>query len=207
MAEMDDYYNPYCGFNRDGSSRGPDYSPAAFRKAWKRTVLILRGGVVSQINGQLRRLGMPPVKSSHATLPSAPVAFLWVPATFGDPDIPANQPSDYYPGRAWVDWVGTDFFSKFPNWGPLSDFYRSFKGVPFAFGEWAVWGADNPSFVKQMFSWVGAHPRVRLLIYDQGYEARGPLSLPRHPLSAAALRRGLRRSVFAPFTAEWMHAS
>jgi hypothetical protein len=206
MAEMDDYYNPYCGFNADGSSRGPKYSPAAFRKAWKRTVLILRGGVVSQINGQLRRLGMPPVKSSHATLPSAPVAFLWVPATFGNPDIPANQPSAYYPGRAWVDWVGTDFFSKFPNWGPLDDFYRSFKGVPFAFGEWAVWGADSPSFVKQMFSWVRSHPRVRLLIYDQGYQARGPLSLPRHPLSTAALRGGLRTPVFAPFTAEWTHA-
>lgn len=205
MAEMDDYYNPYCGFNANGSSRGPDYSPAAFRKAWKRIVLILRGGLVSQINAQLHGLGMPPVTSSYSTLPSAPVAFLWVPATFGDPDIPANQPSDYYPGKAWVDWVGTDFFSKFPNWGPLDQFYSSFKGVPFAFGEWAVWGADRPTFVQKMFNWVLSHPRVRLLIYDQGYQENGPLSLAQHPLSTAALARELQKSVFAPFTAEWMH--
>lgn len=207
LGEMDDYWSPYCGFNANGSSRGSAYAPAAFRKAWKRIVLILRGGVVSQINQQLHRLGMPPVKSSYATLPAAPVAFLWVPSTFGDPDISANQPSAYYPGKAWVDWVGTDFYSKFPNWGPLSDFYRSFKGRPFAFGEWAVWGTDSPSFVRQMFSWVLSHSRVRLLMYNQGYQPDGPLSLSLYPHSAAAIGRELEQPVFAPFTAEWIKAS
>jgi hypothetical protein len=205
MAEMDDYYNPYSGFNADGSARGSAYSPATFRKAWKRIVLILRGGAVSVINERLRDLGMPPVTSSYSTLPAAPVAFLWVPATFGDPNIAANQPSDYFPGKAWVDWVGTDFFSKFANWGPLGAFYNQFKDVPFAFGEWAVWGADSPSFVRQMFSWVGSHPRVRLLMYDEGYDASNPLSLSLHPLSAAAIGSGLKNSVFAPYTTEWMH--
>jgi hypothetical protein len=206
MGEMDDYWSPSCGFNADGSSRGPAYSPAAYRRAWKRIVLILRGGVVSQIDHQLHALGMPPVTSKHTTLPNAPVAFLWVPSTFGDPDIQANQASDYYPGKAWVDWVGTDFYSKFPNWGPLSSFYSSFRGRPFVFGEWGVWGTDSPTFVHQMFSWVLSHPRVHLLMYNQGYRVKGPLSLTRYPLAAAAIGRELHKRIFAPFTAEWMHA-
>lgn len=206
FAEMDDYWSPYSAFNADGSSRGSSYSPAAFRRAWKRIVLILRGGLVSQINRQLHALGMPPVTSPHATLPPAPVAFLWVPSTFGDPDIPANQPSDYYPGAAWVDWIGTDFYSKFPNWGPLDHFYSSFKGRPFVVGEWSVWGADSPTFVRQMFSWVLSHPRVRMLMYNQGYKVNGPLSLSRYPHAAAAIGRELQRPVFPAFTAEWKHA-
>lgn len=207
MGEMDDYWSPYSGFNADGSARGVAYSPAAFRAAWKRIVLILRGGLVSQINRQLHGLGMPPVTTAYPTLPIAPVAFLWAPSTFGNPDIPANQPSDYYPGKAWVDWIGTDFYSKFPNWGPLSHFYSSFRGRPFAFGEWSIWGTDSPSFVHQMFSWVLSHPRVGLLMYNQGYQASGPLSLSLYPQSAAAIGRELQRPVFPAFTTEWLHAS
>jgi hypothetical protein len=207
MGEMDDYWSPSCAFNANGSSRGAAYSPVAFRQAWKRIVLILRGGPVSLINHQLHILRMPPVTSSHATLPVAPVAFVWAPSTFGDPAVRGNQPSAYYPGKAWVDWVGTDYYSKFPNWGPLSHFYSSFKGRPFAFGEWGIWGADSPSFVHQMFHWVLSHPRVRLLMYNQGYKAKGPLSLSRYPHSAAAIGRELQRPVFSRFTANWMRDS
>ena len=204
MGEMDDYWSPSCAFTASGRSRGPAYSPAAFRKAWKRIVLILRGGLVSQINHQLHLLGMPPVKSHHAMLPTAPVAFLWVPSTFGDPAVKGNQPADYFPGNAWVDWVGTDYYSKYPNWGPLTRFYNSFRGRPFAFGEWGIWGSDSTSFVHQMFGWVLSHPRVRLLMYNQGYKPKGALSLYRYPHAAAAIGRELQKPVFSDFTAQWM---
>jgi hypothetical protein len=207
FAEMDNYRNSYCAFNANGSSRGSAYSPATFRNAWKRIVLILRGGVVSAINQQLHALGMPPVKSRYATLPIAPVAFLWVPMTFGDPNVTANQPSDYFPGNAWVDWVGTDFYSKFPNWSPLDKFYSSFAGRPFAFGEWGIWGADSPSFVHQMFTWVLSHPRVHLLMYYDGYASSGPLSLSLYPHSAASIGQELRKPMFPPYSTEWMQAA
>lgn len=207
MGEMDDYWSPSCAFKANGRSRGAAYSATAFRKAWKRAVLILRGGPVSTINRRLHALGMPPVRSIYTTLPAAPVAFLWVPSTFGDPAVRGNQPSDYYPGKAWVDWVGTDYYSKFPNWTPLSRFYNSFRGRPFAFGEWSIWGSDSPSFVHRMFNWVLSHPRVRLLMYNQGYKARGPLSLSRYPHAAAAIGHQLLRPVFSRFTAEWVRAA
>ena len=47
MAEMDNYNNPYCGFNANGSSRGASHSPREFRRAWKRIALILSGGNIS----------------------------------------------------------------------------------------------------------------------------------------------------------------
>ena len=59
------------------------------------------------------------------------------------------------PATAYVDWVGTDFYSKFPNFTGLDAFYKAFAGKPFAFGEWAIWGGDNPAFVDELFKWVG----------------------------------------------------
>ena len=58
---------------------------------------------------------------------------------------PANSPAAYYPGDRYVDWVGTDFYSKFPNFQGLEAFYGAYPNKPFAFGEWAIWGGDNPS--------------------------------------------------------------
>ena len=44
MPEMNGAWNEYCAFNRDGSSRGPRYSTAAFRRAFARIALLARGG-------------------------------------------------------------------------------------------------------------------------------------------------------------------
>ena len=34
-----------------------------------------------------------------------------------------NFPGNYWPGRRWVDWVGTDFYSQYPVWKDLNRFY------------------------------------------------------------------------------------
>ena len=51
---------------------------------------------------------------------------VWVPQTRGTPDIPAIMPRAYWPGGRYVDWIGTDFDSRFPNFHWLDDFYRAF---------------------------------------------------------------------------------
>ena len=117
---------------------------------------------------------------------------VWVPQTRGTPDIPANMPREYWPGGAYVDWVGTDFYSRFPNFHWLDDFYRDFPGKPFVFGEWALWGADDPAFVNRLFGWIGSHPRVRMALYNQGELTDGPFRLNRYPRSTAALRKAAR---------------
>ncbi len=202
MAEMDNAANEYSAFNADGTSRGPAHSPAAYKQAWRRITLILRGGPLSVIDAKLRALGMPPLHAA-GDLPQPQVAMLWVPMTAGSPDIRGNQPSDYWPGGQWVDWVGTDFYSKFPDFRDLDSFYAAFPGFPFAFGEWAVWGADDPGFVDQFFAWIRSHPRVRLVMYNQGLNPTGPLRLSWYPRAAAELRRILSDPLFAAFTPDW----
>ena len=90
--------NPYSAFNADGSRRSADHSTAAYKAAWRRATLILRGGPRAAIDASLRGLGQPPLQG-HGDLPAAPVAMQWVPQVAGAPDIAGNAPSDYFPGR------------------------------------------------------------------------------------------------------------
>lgn len=202
MAEMDGHWNVYCAFDANGRPRGPAHSTAAFRRAWRRTVLVVRGGGVAAIDRRLAALGMPRLRTSETVLPRPQVAFLWVPQVAGAPDIAANAPRAYWPGGRYVDWVGTDFYSRFPNFAGLERFYREFSGKPFAFGEWALWGADDPSFVTRLFAWVRSHRRVRMLLYNQGDRTAGPFRLRRYPRATRAIRRELASPLFAAWAPE-----
>ena len=120
MAEMNQANNAYSAFDANGRSRGKAHSTASFKKAWKRVTLILRGGPVARLNRQLKTLGLPAVRGVGSAartrcLPTPEVELLWIPQTRGSPDIPANMPRAYWPGRRYVDWVGTDFYSRFPR--------------------------------------------------------------------------------------------
>jgi len=204
MSEMNGHWNPYAAFDANGRGRGAARSTAAYRRAWKRSVLIVRGGDVAAIDRKLDQLGLPAVKTRERELPEPQVAFLWVPQVAGAPDTRANSPRAYWPGRDYVDWVGTDFYSKFPNFTGLDRFYRDFarEGRPFAFGEWAMWGRDDAGFVNRFFAWVGAHRQVRMLMYNQGNKPDGPFRLHHFPRASKALRAKLAGSRFAPFAPE-----
>ncbi len=204
MAEMDGYWNPYSAFNQDGSSRGAAHSSTAYKQAWRRITLIFRGGSLAHIDAVLHQLGMPKL-NTNADLPTAKVAMLWVPQVApGDPDVPGNQPSDYWPGRAWVDWVGTDFYSFAPNFGGLESFYNSYPGMPFVFGEYAVGETpDDPGFIDQLFGWAASHRRVRMMIYNQGVNPVGPFGLYRFPRTSNALRQVLASPKFPSFAPEF----
>jgi hypothetical protein len=199
MSEMDGHWNAYCAYTASGRSKGPSYSTAMFRKAWRRTVLVIRGGPIEQLNAKLRRLHMPPVETGERDLAEPRVSFLWVPQVAGAPDTRANSPRAYWPGGRYVDWVGTDFYSKFPNWAGLERFYRdrTWAGKPFAFAEWAIWGRDDPAFVRRLFAWSRSHRRVRMLLYNQGQRANGPFRLGHHPRARRALEAELRAPRFA----------
>ena len=196
MAEMNQANNGYAAFDASGRARGPAHTTAQFKQAWRRSTLILRGGPVEAIDAKLRALGLPAVETNADELPQPAIAMLWVPQTRGTPDIPANLPRAYWPGGAYVDWVGTDFYSRFPNFHWLEDFYRDFGGKPFVFGEWALWGADDPGFVRRLFAWIGSHPRAKMVLYNQGKLTDGPFRLNRYPRSKAALRKALSHRRF-----------
>ena len=119
LAEMNQTNNGYSAFDRDGSSRGPSHSTKAFIAAWRRATLILRGGPVAAIDAELAKLKLPALHTDATDLPTPQVAMAWVPQTEGTPNIRANRARAYWPGRKYVDWVGTDFYSKFPNFTVL----------------------------------------------------------------------------------------
>ena len=204
MAEMNNCNNPYAAYNCSGSSRGPAFSATAWKQAWRRATLIFRGGPVNAIDQQLAALGMPRVRTGRSTLATPEVAMLWVPMVGGSPDIPALEPSAYFPGKRWVDWVGTDFYSRYPNWTGLEQFYNDYPGYPFAFGEYAIWDGDNPSWVKTLFGWVNSHRRTQMLVYN---DASPDFWLSHFPASAAALRQALADPRFLSYAPEWASGS
>jgi hypothetical protein len=195
MAEMNGHWNAYSAY---GPHRDRAHTTTAFRAAWRRTVLILRGGPRAQLDARLHALHQRPLHGS-GDLPAAPVAIQWVPQVAGAPDVPGNSPLAYWPGARYVDWVGTDFYSKFPNFSGLDRFYASIRRFhkPFVFGEWAVWGSDNPAFVDRLFAWTRSHPLVRMLVYNQGNRTNGPFRLRRYPLATRQLRSLLGLSRFS----------
>lgn len=208
LPEMNQANNAYCAFNPDGSSRGASHSTASFRQAWRRAVLVLRGGSVASIDARLARLGMPRVRglgTSAAALPRLPVAFLWVPQTAGSPDTAANSAAAYYPGGAYVDWVGTDFYSLYPNFSGLQRFYGEYPGKPFVFGEWALWNGDDAGWVDGLFAFMSSHPRVRMALYNQGERENGPFRLSRFANSRREIRRLIAAPRYLAFAPEWQH--
>ena len=92
MAEMNQTNNAYCAFNKDGSSRGASHSTTAFKDAWRRSALILRGGSLDTINAKLKQLKLPAVNGADEDLPEPQLSLLWVPQTEGTPNI-RRQPA------------------------------------------------------------------------------------------------------------------
>ncbi len=200
LPEMNQANNAYSAFAPSGSARGGSHSTASFRRAWQRSVLIVRGGRVDAINRRLHALGLSPVRTSLQTLPAARVAFMWAPQTAGTPDIPANGPSAYYPGSSYVDIVGTDFYSAFPNFAGLAQLYAAYPTKRFGFNEWGMWMNGEPAFVKQLFAFVRSHRRIGLMAYNQGLNPTGPFRLYRFPAATQEIRRSLEPARFLAYT-------
>jgi hypothetical protein len=185
MPEMNGHWNEYCAFNRDGSSRGPRFSTAAFRKAFARVAVIARGGV--SVNAKLRRLRLPPVAAQP---PATHARIVWNPQGYGAPDIPANSAQAYYPGDAYVDVVANDLYDQGfkAAWEANEQLYAAHRHKPFAIAEWGLWGIDDPAYVHHMAEFVRSHGRVEFLSYFNSKP--GSLwDLASKPRSRAAYRR------------------
>jgi hypothetical protein len=221
FPEMNGHWNPYCAFNADGSSRGPSHSTQAFRKAWRRIVLIVRGGRRARINRKLTQLGMPriyraasnrdPVYERRGTpreLGRPRVAFMWVPQTIGSPNIRGNTPGRYWPGNRYVDWIGADIYSKFATpgvWSAFRHFYRTWRNPgkhhwPFVVGEYSPWDNDySGAFTRRLLNWALAHRRVRALVYYRSVTANNEFDINHWPRARAVLRHKLNKPRFMEF--------
>jgi hypothetical protein len=111
LPEMKQANNAYSAFNASGSPRDGSHSTTTFRQGLE-AVCVHSVRWLARWNQQAPPgLGPAARLTSQTTLPTPRLAFMWAPQTAGTPDIPANRPAVYDPGSAYVDILGTDFYS------------------------------------------------------------------------------------------------
>jgi hypothetical protein len=205
LSEMNNADNPYSAYTHAGRPRGAAFTTRQFKRAWRRAVIVIRGGEVAGIDRALARQGMPPVRSHGSVLPAPPVSFMWVPLTFGNPESERNHPRHWWPGSSYVDWVGTTWYSPYPAVRAVERFLANplWRRKPFAFGEYGVWGTESPAFLRAFFDFVARHPRVQMISYYQSAMLKPEFRLSTHPRSRRVLQRSLRARRFVDFAPEY----
>jgi hypothetical protein len=207
MPEMNGHWNPYCAYDANGTRRGGNHTTKDFRRAWRRFVLIVRGGSRAKVNKRLRRHNLARIyraRSNHdpvyerrdvpRVLEKPKVAFLWVPQTTGSPNIPGNQPRDYWPGGNFVDWIGIDIYSAFESaaFPAMERFYRNWNQRPFMIGEYSPWDGDpGGRFTDRLLDWAERKRRARMLVYYRSVTAENQYYISRYPDARHKLRRHL----------------
>jgi hypothetical protein len=214
MAEMNGHWNPYSAFDADGSARRDGHSTRWFRRAWRRFSLIVRGGSRTRINERLVSMGLPRILRAESQndpvydggtdgiplpvpkrMPEPKVALMWVPQSFGSPNIAANQPEDYWPGGRYIDWVGIDIYAKFAGaFDEGKAFFRRYRRWPFVIGEYGPWDNDfDGSFTGELLRWAEAHNRVKMLLYYRSVTTDNPYNLQFYPGARKALRNHMAK--------------
>jgi hypothetical protein len=189
-AEMNGHWNPYCAYNSNGTYRGSAHSTKKFRKAFRRTYLIVHGGSLADINAKLVASGMPKLDRT-SDLPLNDVKVIWNPQGFGSPDLKGNSADAYYPGNGYVDVVANDLYDygRGVEWGANLDLYRAYPKKPYAIGEWGLGpGIDHPDFVQKMANFVSSHPRVEAIVYYRSQNG-STFDLAYKPNARAAYKR------------------
>jgi hypothetical protein len=190
FPEMNGHWESNCAYNQNGTRRPAYDSTAWSRKAFARIAIITRGGTAAQINSKLGSLHLPRIKVDlPVTTPK--LKLVWNPQGFGSPDVPGNSANAYYPGNAYVDIVADDLYDiagHGATWAAAQALYASHKSKPFAFGEWGLWGIDDPSFVRRMSTFVRTHRRLVLLAFFNG-KPGSIWDLHHKPRSSAAYRK------------------
>jgi hypothetical protein len=206
LGEPNRCLNAWSGVECDGELKGGEHSAYWYKEAFRRIVAIVRGGqTLEGLNTELAEIGLPPINRTKGenpvSLPPAPVSFIWSPLPAGSPRVKGNFPGNYWPGSKWVDWVGTDFYAKYPVWEDLDRFYegKQWKNKPVAITEWGMQETDEPRFAKELVTWVVTHKRVQMLNYYQGFGLGNTYELSLYPRTANTYRKKIRRANFLSY--------
>ena len=209
LGEPNRCRNPYAAVDCSGNIRGGDYGYGAYKSAFRRIAIIVRGGAKrGTINARLARISLPKVQKRRKSqtlprsLPVAPVSMVWSPLPAGSPTVAANAPKNFWPGTDWVDWVATDVYSRYSKWSHVKRFYKKWalgKGRPMALSEWGLWGQDKPAFVKRIFRFIRTRKMMRMLVYYQDFGASNAFRIQNFPKGRRILKRNLLKPNFPKF--------
>jgi hypothetical protein len=220
MAEMNGHWNAYSAYNADGTARHHGHSTRWYRLAWRRFTLIMRGGSRDRINRRLLGMGLPRILRAKSMddpvyeggpggiplpipeqMPQPRVAMMWVPQSFGSPNVAGNQPEDYWPGGKYVDWVGLDIYSKYAGaFDEFVAFYNRWDRWPFVIGEYSPWDNDyGGSFTGSLFRWAETRDRVKAMLYYRGVDPGNTYNVQFYPGAQKALLNHLAEPHWARF--------
>jgi hypothetical protein len=204
LGEPNRCLNPYTAIRCDGSGNGARHTSHWYKQAFRRIYLILHGGASRKtINRKLRRLHLPGIRRKHGRepdiLPRAPISVIWSPLPSGSPAVRRNSPDAYFPGNRYLDWVGTDIYSRYTDFGAMSRFcHRYARRKPLAITEFGLWGADDPGFLRHLLRWARTHRKTRMLVYYQDFGPVNPFRIQSFPAGRAVLKHALNSRRFAP---------
>jgi hypothetical protein len=200
LGEPNRCLNVYAAYECAGKPREAADSAKNYRRAFRRIYVIVHGGGKAKaINKRLAEAGLPPLNATLGGLPKAPVAVVWSPLPSGSPTTKKNLPQNYFPGKEWVDWTGTDFYASYPEWGALTRLYDRYPEKPFAITEWGVEAGDDPSFVSKLFTWVEKHPRTKMVVYYQDFGSTSPYRIQNYPESLSVLTDRIHSGLFPAY--------
>jgi hypothetical protein len=200
LGEPNRCLNVYAAYECAGKPREAADSARNYRRAFRRIYVIVHGGGKAKlINKRLAEAGLPPLNATLGGLPKAPVAVVWSPLPSGSPTTKKNLPQNFFPGKKWVDWTGTDFYASYPEWGALTKLYERYPEKPFAITEFGVEAGDDPNFVAHLFAWVHAHPRTKMLVYYQDFGSTSNYRIQNYAESLAVLTDRLHDGLFPAY--------
>ncbi len=208
LGEPNRCLNVYASYDCEGKLRDAAHKPYWYRQAFRRMYILLHGGgKLEKIDRRLERAGLRPLNPEQGPvpegLPKAPVAVVWSPLPAGSPEVRWNRPERFFPGLAYTDWAGTDFYSAYPDWKALSAMYARYgRRRPFVLTEWGVENTDDPRFVRRLFVWVERHPRTKMLVYYQDFGSSNPFRIQNFPASLGVIRRHVSSPEFPTWAFE-----
>jgi beta-mannanase len=146
------------------------------------------------------------------------VTWVWSVNALSVPSRPGNMPSDYWPGRRYVDWIGISGFNwgrsrNFGGWVSFDEIYRRRIGElvryrkPIALTEVgsAEVGGDKAAWIRATFARLSAYPSVGALIwYDKRDSVLEDWRIQSSPSAEAAFVQAVatRRVLSAPAALE-----
>ncbi|MFC4072066.1 glycoside hydrolase family 26 protein [Actinoplanes subglobosus] len=95
------------------------------------------------------------------------VSWIWSPNWNSSPDVPWNRMQSYYPGDAYVDWVGVsgyNFYGESPStlFGPVTRRYGGRK--PIILSETSA-VRDRARYIERLHTWVADTPAVGAVVW------------------------------------------
>ncbi|WP_328459686.1 glycoside hydrolase family 26 protein [Actinoplanes sp. NBC_00393] len=202
---------PLGGIN-NGSSDGNIRSVARKLKAMKRPILLRWGW---EMNGDWFEWSGPQnggpanyvkaYKRIHRIFDEVGannIAWVWSPNWNSSPNTTANKIQKYYPGDAYVDWVGVsgyNFYGESPStlFNPITKLYGSRK--PIILTETAA-VKSKATWIKQLNTWVKKTPSVGAVVWfdtDVQHDSDHNFRFDTDSSALAAYRTMARSSRFA----------